>query len=79
MSSPNGVGKVFNLGGGNAVTSFNGRKGVVTPQAGDYTAEQVGARPSSWMPSAADVGAATMAQVNEAIETAITGAMAAAY
>ena len=27
------------------VTSFNGRTGAVTPQAGDYTAEQVGALP----------------------------------
>lgn len=27
------------------VTAFNGRTGVVTPQAGDYTAEQVGAIP----------------------------------
>ena len=33
-------------GGGVAgVTSFNGRQGVVLPQAGDYTAEQVGALP----------------------------------
>ena len=27
------------------------------PQSGDYTAEMVGARPSTWTPSAADVGA----------------------
>lgn len=39
------------------VTSFNGRTGTVTPQMGDYTAEMVGARPSTWTPSAADVGA----------------------
>ena len=39
------------------VTTFNGRTGAVTPQAGDYTAEMVGARPSTWTPSAADVGA----------------------
>ena len=39
------------------VTSFNGRTGAVTPQAGDYTAEMVGARPSTWTPSADDVGA----------------------
>ena len=33
-------------GGGEAgVTSFNGRSGVVTPEDGDYTAEQVGALP----------------------------------
>ena len=39
------------------VVNFNGRTGAVTPQAGDYTAEMVGARPSTWTPSAADVGA----------------------
>lgn len=39
------------------VTSFKGRTGAVTPQAGDYTATQVGARPSNWTPTAADVGA----------------------
>ena len=39
------------------VTTFNGRSGAVTPQTGDYTAEMVGARPSTWTPSAADVGA----------------------
>ena len=39
------------------VTSFNGRTGAVTPQSGDYTAEMVGARPSTWTPSAEDVGA----------------------
>lgn len=39
------------------VSSFNGRDGAVTPQTGDYTAEMVGARPDTWMPSAADVGA----------------------
>lgn len=32
---------------GGGVTSFNGRAGAVTPAAGDYTAEQVGAMPSS--------------------------------
>lgn len=40
-----------------AVSSVFGRAGEVTAQAGDYTAAQVGARPDSWMPSAADVGA----------------------
>ena len=64
------------------VTTFNNRTGAVTPQAGDYTAdmvgavptsrtvngqalsanitldaEDVGARPESWTPTAADVGA----------------------
>lgn len=43
MSSPNGVGKVFNLSGGKTVTSFNGRTGAVRPRAGDYTAADVGA------------------------------------
>ena len=39
------------------VTSFNSRTGAVTPQEGDYTADMVGARPDTWMPSASDVGA----------------------
>lgn len=39
------------------VTSFNGRTGAVTPKTGDYTADMVGARPDTWTPSAADVGA----------------------
>lgn len=39
------------------VTSFKGRTGAVTPQEGDYTADMVGARPDTWTPSAADVGA----------------------
>lgn len=44
-------------GGTVGVSSFNGRSGAVAPKAGDYTAEMVGARPSNWMPTAADVGA----------------------
>lgn len=39
------------------VTTFNGRTGAVTPQAGDYTADMVGARASDWTPTAEDVGA----------------------
>lgn len=39
------------------VTSFHGRKGEVVPQEGDYSAEDVGARPNNWMPTAAEVGA----------------------
>lgn len=39
------------------VTTFNGRTGTVKPQNGDYTADQVGARPNTWTPTAADVGA----------------------
>ena len=46
-------------GGASGVTSFNGRTGTVTPQAGDYTAGMVGARPDTWTPTAADVGAVT--------------------
>lgn len=59
-------------GGGVAgVSSFNGRSGAVVPGNNDYTAAMVGARPSEWMPTAADVGAATMTEVNAAIQTAI--------
>lgn len=39
------------------VITFNDRTGAVVPQAGDYTAEMVGARSGEWMPSAEDVGA----------------------
>lgn len=39
------------------VTTFNGRTGAVTPQAGDYTAAMVGARGDDWTPTADDVGA----------------------
>lgn len=39
------------------VVSFNGRKGEVSPQNGDYTADMVGARPSTWTPTPAEVGA----------------------
>ena len=39
------------------VTSFNSRTGAITPQAGDYTADMVGARADTWTPSAEDVGA----------------------
>lgn len=42
---------------GGGVTTFNGRSGAVVPSKGDYTAEMVGARPGSWIPSAADTGA----------------------
>lgn len=47
-------------GGGDVVTgvtSFNGRDGTVVPQTGDYTAAMVGARPDTWIPTAADIGA----------------------
>lgn len=39
------------------VTSFKDRSGAVQPLAGDYTAEMVGARPDTWFPTAAQVGA----------------------
>lgn len=60
---------VANVSGGGAsgVTSFNGRTGAVTPQSGDYTAAQVGARPDTWTPTAADIGAATPADVSAAV------------
>lgn len=44
-------------GGGSGtagVSSFNNRTGAVVPQTGDYTAQQVGARPDNWMPTAGD-------------------------
>lgn len=44
-------------GGTAGVSSFNGRAGAVTPQGGDYTAAMVGARPDTWTPTAAEVGA----------------------
>ena len=47
------------------VTSFNGRTGAIMPQIGDYTAEMV--------------GAATMEQVNTAIQTAILDSWEASY
>lgn len=55
------------------VTTFNGRKGGVVPQDGDYTAEMVGARPAGWTPTAADVGAPTLDEMNAAIQTAASG------
>lgn len=75
-------------GGSGGVSSFNGRSGEVVPQAGDYTAEMVGALPASteipavpeWAMqaeppryTAADVGAATMEEVNAAIREAMSG------
>lgn len=68
-------------GGGTTagVSSFNGRTGVVVPASGDYTATMVGARPSTWMPTAADVGAATMEQVNSAIQAAILDSWEVSY
>lgn len=60
------IGKALSGGGGTSgVISFNGRTGPVTPQAEDYTA--------------AMVGAATMAQVNTAIQMAILDSWEALY
>ncbi len=50
---------------GAGVSSFNGRTGVVVPQKGDYTAAQV--------------GAATMQQVNAAIQAAVLASWEASY
>ncbi len=61
------------------VASFNGRTGEVRPVSGDYTAAMVGARPADWTPSAADVGAATMAQVNAAIQGAVLESWEGSY
>lgn len=47
----------LDAGRGGGVTSFKGRVGTVVPQSGDYTADQVGARPNTWIPTAAQVGA----------------------
>lgn len=64
---------------GAGVSSFNGRSGAVTPQAGDYTADMVGARPDTWTPTAADVGAATPEEVTAAIQAAVLGSWEASY
>lgn len=72
------------------VTSFMGRSGAVTPQSGDYSAAQVGAVPvgrtvngkalgADISLTASDVGAATMEQINDAITSAVTGAINASY
>lgn len=39
------------------VTSFNGRKGAITPAEGDYTAAQVGARSDTWLPTPTEINA----------------------
>ena len=44
-----------------------------------YTADEVGARPDTWMPTAAQVGAATEEYVNQAIQTAIGDALGGSY
>lgn len=48
------------------VISFKGRSGTVAPKKGDYTAEMVGAREDTWMPTPDDVGAVpTTRKVND--------------
>lgn len=42
------------------VTSFNGRTGAVEPQAGDYTAQMVGAAPTSHNHNASAINAGTL-------------------
>lgn len=44
-----------------------------------HTADEVGARPSTWTPSAQDVGAATEKYVNDAIVSAIGAAIGGSY
>ena len=39
------------------VTTFNGRTGAVLPVSGDYTADMVGARPGSWLPTTQEINA----------------------
>lgn len=39
------------------VTTFNGRTGAVLPASGDYTADMVGARPDSWLPTTQEINA----------------------
>ncbi len=52
-------------GSTSGVSTFNGRDGAVTPQSGDYTAEMV--------------GAATMEQVNTAIQAAVLASWEGSY
>lgn len=59
-------------GGSAGVISFNGRDGAVVPASGDYTAAMVGARPDTWTPSAADVGAATADEVAAAVRDKVS-------
>ena len=48
-----------------AVTSVFGRAGAVVAQKGDYTAEMVGARSDTWMPTPEQIGAATESNVQQ--------------
>ena len=76
------------------VASFNGRSGDVVPQTGDYTAAMVGAlsadteiptvpewaqQPEKPTYTAAEVGAATMEQVNAAIAAAVLDSWEGSY
>lgn len=69
------------------VVNFNGRTGAVTPQAGDYTADMVGARPDTWTPTADEIGAVPTARTvngkalsgDIALDAADVGARAASW
>ena len=61
------------------VASFNGRAGEVVPQAGDYTAAMVGARPDTWTPTAGDIGAVTETQMTAAIQAAVLDSWEGTY
>lgn len=74
MSSPNGVGKVFNLSGGKTVTSFNGRTGAVRPRAGDYTAADVGA-----LAAGGTAAAATKLATSRTIRTNLASTSTASF
>lgn len=71
---------------GNTVTTFNGRSGMVFPQEGDYTADDVGAVPterkinnipltSDITISASDIGATTAQDVTNATNALFTQIM----
>lgn len=69
------------------VVNFNGRTGAVTPQAGDYTADMVGARPDTWTPTADEIGAVPVTRTvngkplsgDIALDAADVGARAASW
>lgn len=54
------------------VESFNGRTGNVMPTTGDYTAEMVGARPSTWVPTQADIQGAVITIIGTKIKGGTT-------
>lgn len=48
-----------------AVTSVFGRAGAVVAQTGDYTADMVGARSDTWLPTPQQIGAASTSDVQQ--------------